>query len=93
MTFSPCFTKARFSPVSGTTSQTVAMATRSRKRRRSGSATPFAVNQSRRRSSRLIAVSSMKVTPAAHRCPRPELSPGRFALTMAKACGVRASIM
>ena len=45
ITVSPCRTSARLSPTSGATSATVASATRSRKPRRSGPATPSAPHQ------------------------------------------------
>ena len=51
MTFSPCPTKARLTPVSGTTSQTVASPTRSSWRIRSGAGLD-SVNTPRERSSR-----------------------------------------
>ncbi len=83
--FRPWRTSARFGPVSGTTSHTVASATRSSSGLRSGSA--LAAKRPRRRSSRCIATQARKATPAAQSCLSPDAQSGRFGFTAATTRG------
>ena len=85
ISFRPCTTSARFRPVSGITSQTVASATRSSRtadRVRRG----WRKNRARR-SARSGAMAAMKATPAAHRLRKPLVSSRRFGLTVASTGG------
>ena len=81
----PCTTRARFSPVSGITSQTVASATRSSSSFRSGSARP--ANHPARRSTRSVATAARKATAAAHTPPSPLAQSARLGFTVASTGG------
>ncbi len=85
ITFSPCVTRARLTPVSGITSQTVASATRSSSSRRSGSGR--VVNQPARRRVRSVAMAARNATPAAHSPRSPEVSSSRLGFTVASTAG------
>ena len=89
-TFSPCATKARFSPLSCATSATVPSATRSSSGSSEGSSR--LANQPRARRVRIRAAASRKHTPTAARwpCPAPSShSSSRLGFTSAWATGSR----
>ncbi len=87
ITFSPCVTKARLSPLSWATSATVPSATMSSRSSRRGSAR--LANQPRARNVRISAAPSRKATPTAARWPwaAPSPSSSRLGLTIACATG------
>ena len=85
ITRSPWVTRARFSPVSGITSHTVASATMSRIASRSGSRR--AAKKPVRRSSRSVPTAVRNAIAAAHSVPRPEPQSSRFGLTVANTDG------
>src|SRR5207302_1080423 len=89
-TLVPWATRARLTPASGTTSQTVPSATRSSHCNRSGSVRA-ASYQPARRSSRLTATANKKATPTAANAPCGLLSSSRFGLTTATARGSNGS--
>ncbi len=85
MIFRPWQTSARFTPVNGITSHTVANATRSSSPSKSGSGR--AANQPRRRNARTVATPAMNATAAAHSIESPEASSSRLGLTVASTGG------
>ncbi len=85
MTRRPCTTSARFSPVNGITSQTVASATKSSKSLRSGSGRPAKCPA--RRSARRVATAARKAMAAAHTLPSPLVQSARLGFTVASTGG------
>ena len=82
ITRSPCVTSARFSPVSGITSQMVARATRSSSSRRSGSAR--LAKKPCRRNARSSAMQARNATAVAQIMVSPEPQSSRFGFTVAR---------
>ena len=88
--FKPCFTKALFKPFKGTTSQIVPNVTKSRQLIKLGSFILFCKNQSFFLSSLFNETKKIKVTPAAQRYFRSELSSKRFGFIIEKAFALNA---